>query len=65
MNVEEILTGLYDLDRTDLRRVAWEALLMSDGPDKVSNEEVQNGIEVVEDHGNVSITFVVSGAWGV
>jgi hypothetical protein len=65
MNVEDILCGLYDLDRTDLRRVAWEALLMSDGPDKVSNKRVRNGIEVAEDHGDVSITFYVSGAWNV
>lgn len=46
MTVEELLEQLYNLDRTDLRRVAWEALLMSDGPDKVSNEPVRNEIQV-------------------
>jgi hypothetical protein len=26
---------LYDLDRDELRRLAWEALLISDGPDRI------------------------------
>jgi len=34
---DEIIEQLYNLDRKDLRRVAWEALLMSDGPNKVSD----------------------------
>lgn len=33
MNLEELLEHLYDLDRYELRRLAWEALLISDGPD--------------------------------
>jgi hypothetical protein len=32
---DEIIEQLYNLDGKDLRRVAWEALLMSDGPDSV------------------------------
>jgi hypothetical protein len=32
--MQECMESLYQLNRTDLRRLAWEALLISDGPDK-------------------------------
>jgi hypothetical protein len=32
---DEIIEQLYNLDLQDLRRVAWEALLIADGPDHI------------------------------
>lgn len=37
MDLNEMLTHLYDLDRSELRRLAAEALLISDGPDAPEN----------------------------
>lgn len=36
--LDEMITHLYDLDRAELRRLAWEALLISDGPDKIKGD---------------------------
>jgi hypothetical protein len=33
--MNELIEQLYDLDRAELRRVAWEALLIADGPDHI------------------------------
>lgn len=35
MTMDEMVESLYDLDANELRRLALEALLISDGPDKV------------------------------
>jgi hypothetical protein len=35
---DEIIQQLYNLDRKELRRVAYEALLMSDGPDNIGGD---------------------------
>jgi hypothetical protein len=35
ITLEVMQENLYRLDREELRRLAWEALLISDGPDKV------------------------------
>lgn len=35
MTLSEMQESLYDLDRVELRRLAWEALLISDGPDRI------------------------------
>lgn len=40
MNLEEMLEHLYDLDRKELRLLAYEALLISDGPDHVKGSSV-------------------------
>jgi hypothetical protein len=47
----ELLERLYDLDRTELRRLAYEALLISDGPDKAEglSEAVGDSVHVVAD----------------
>jgi hypothetical protein len=39
MTFDEAVEGLYDLSPDELRRLALECLLISDGPDKV--EEVR------------------------
>jgi hypothetical protein len=33
MTLQEAVEGLYDLSGDELRHLAWEALLISDGPD--------------------------------
>ena len=35
MTLDEAVQGLGDLDRNDLRQLALEALLTSDGPDEI------------------------------
>jgi len=39
-SLEEMVEQLYDLSRADLRSLAWEALLISDGPDKIEGEAI-------------------------
>lgn len=34
LSFDEIVESLYNFNQADLRRIAWEALLISDGPDK-------------------------------
>lgn len=34
----EIIVQLYNLDRSELRRVAYEALMISDGPDRIDGD---------------------------
>jgi hypothetical protein len=46
--IEIVMAHLYDLSREELRRVAWEALLVSDGPDSPLLEE------------DFSVSFVVA-----
>jgi hypothetical protein len=42
--IEVVMAHLYDLDKEELRRVAWEALLVSDGPDRqFANDHEQAG----------------------
>jgi len=44
--IEIVMAHLYDLDKEELRRVAWEALLVSDGPDRqFANDHEQAGQE--------------------
>lgn len=45
-HIEDFIESLYNLDRTDLRRLAWEALLISDGPDGIDGD-VEGSIEVI------------------
>jgi hypothetical protein len=47
--LEELVTALYDLDRTELRRLVWEALLISDGPGHVDGEVASAAIGVEAD----------------
>lgn len=37
LDVEEMVEHLYDLDANNLRHLAYEALLISDGPDAPEN----------------------------
>jgi len=39
MSLEEMVEGLYDLTPTELRWLALEALLISDGPNKVKDSK--------------------------
>jgi len=39
-DIDEMVESLYNLDREELRRLAWEALLIADGPDRVKPEEM-------------------------
>jgi hypothetical protein len=41
-----VLEELYSLSRAELRRVAWEALLMSDGPDQIGIGEPGGTVSV-------------------
>lgn len=63
MKLDDALTGLYDLDRWELRRLAAEALLISDGPDSpenIRNQDPGNAIEVIrKDLSNGNFLFVV------
>lgn len=36
---DEIIESLYNFDREELRRIAWECLQISDGPDKSAPEQ--------------------------
>jgi hypothetical protein len=38
----EMIEGLYDLDRSALRQLAWETLLISDGPNHIEGDEPKN-----------------------
>lgn len=46
LSLEELLPHIYDLDRTELRRLALECLLVSDGPDRIEGDVDTNGISV-------------------
>lgn len=37
--LDEMLEDLYNLDRYELRRLAYEALLISDGPDRIEDTD--------------------------
>lgn len=41
MTLDEMREGLYDLDRSELRRLAAEALLISDGVDSPAEYQAQ------------------------
>jgi len=43
MTLDAYLEGLYDLDRHELRKLAAEALLISDGPDMPAEYVAQDG----------------------
>lgn len=58
--MDEIREMLYNLGRSELRALAWEALLMSDGPDKIG-EEVNSTVHVeAQTEGNGPWLFKVS-----
>jgi hypothetical protein len=38
LNLDGMVEQLYNLDRGELRRLAYEALLISDGPDRVDGD---------------------------
>ncbi len=39
IGLQDMLETLYNLEPWELRRLAWEALLISDGPDKVGGQQ--------------------------
>jgi hypothetical protein len=39
LGLQEMMESLYNLDKEELRRLAWEALLISDGPDKRAQDD--------------------------
>ena len=43
---------LYELDHAELRRLAWEALLIADGPDRVRDLPCRDTIFLVMTHHN-------------
>ena len=43
MILEEIIESLYDLTKPELRKLALECLLITDGPDKVEDNGTTNG----------------------
>ena len=45
-NLEALLEDLYNLDRYELRRLAYEALLMSDGPDRIEGDVTNTTMHV-------------------
>jgi hypothetical protein len=47
MTYDEMVEHLYDLSRTELRRLAYEALLISDGPARIEGDVTDAAIEVV------------------
>jgi hypothetical protein len=47
--VRAFLETLHDLDRNGLRRVAYEALMLADGPDRIDGDVVGDGVSVVGD----------------
>jgi hypothetical protein len=49
----EAVELLYSMTREELRRLSWEALLISDGPDKLKSEED------VEPFENADSNFIV------
>lgn len=59
---DEMLEDLYDLDRSELRRLAYEALLISDGPDSPLRHENPGTAIVVrcQIHPDVTIEFKVT-----
>jgi hypothetical protein len=50
MSFQEMIESLYNLTGDELRALAWEALLISDGPDAVhkSTSDSQINVEVVD-----------------
>jgi len=57
---DEMLEDMYDLDRTDMRRLAWELLLASDGPNKISGD-VEGSVDVstYEGERNEFLGFII------
>jgi len=51
MDFQEMIESLYNLSGDELRALAWEALLISDGPDAVHkpSENSQFDVECVDD----------------
>lgn len=49
---------LYDLSRDELRRLAWEALLISDGPAKIEGE-VWGPVQARYNTGSINAFFTV------
>lgn len=47
MDIADLIEHLYDLDRKDLRRLAYEALLISDGPDKIEGDMENAAVQVL------------------
>jgi hypothetical protein len=35
---DEVVESLYNFSRPELQRLAWEALLISDGPDRIASK---------------------------
>lgn len=59
--LQDMLNLLYNLSPNELRALAWEALLMSDGPDKISADEVHNNIHVsLTDEGEGPKVFTIT-----
>lgn len=57
MTLEEILERLYDLDRKELRRLAYEALLISDGPNRIEGDVEGAAIHVELNTDNDVVEF--------
>jgi hypothetical protein len=61
--IEIVMAHLYDLDKEELRRVAWEALLVSDGPDRqFANEHEQAG-QVSQFEVDIAVKGTVACFW--
>lgn len=54
VSIDEFIEHLYDLDPAELRRLAYEALLISDGPDHIEgvepNAEARCALRILDLH---------------
>jgi hypothetical protein len=46
LDADELIEQLYNLDRKDIRKVAFEALLISDGPDHIDGDVKESAYPV-------------------
>lgn len=58
LSYDEVVESLYNFDRATLRRIAYEALLISDGPDRVEGSVEGTSIAVT-----ISLTGGKKPAW--
>lgn len=58
-SLDSLTEQLYDLDRAELRRLAWEALLISDGPDSPYKEEEGGSVKVLRIPQGIGMAFSI------